>query len=157
MQEHLQERSVALTTKAAKLTAKGLAQLMRAAMRKMKQSRDAPVTGKQTVRQLAKGGSLQSIEITDNNIKAFEPYARKYGVDYALQKDSASEPPRWCVFFKAKDTDALTAAFKEFSAKMLAKTKEKPSVRDSMQKFRDIVKNAVRDKVKHKHREGPEL
>ena len=50
---------------------------MRAALRKIKQSRDAPKEGKQSVKELPKGGSLQSIEITDGNIKAFEPYARK--------------------------------------------------------------------------------
>ena len=50
----------------------------------------------------------------------------------------------------------MTAAFKAFSAKMLAKTKEKPSTRDEMHKFRDVLKNAVRDKTKHKRREGPE-
>ena len=130
---------------------------MCAALRKIKKSMNTPKEGKQSVKQLAKGGSLQSIEIADDNIKAFEPFARKYGIDYALQKDASSSPPRWCVFFKAKDVDALTAAFKAFSAKMLTKTKEKPSVRDSMRKFREVIKNAVRDRVKHKHREGPEL
>ena len=157
MQEDIQNRSIALTTKATKFTAKGLAKLMRAALRKIRQSRGAPKEGKQSVKELSKGGALQSIEITDGNIKAFEPYARKYGVSYALQKDASSEPPKWLVFFKAKDTDALTAAFKEFSAKMLAVEKSKPSVKDSMQKFREMLKNAVRDKTKHKHREGPEL
>jgi hypothetical protein len=157
LQEDIQNRSVALTTKASKLTAQGLAKLMRAALRKMRQSRDAPTEGKQSVRELSKGGALQSIEITDGNIKAFEPYARKYGVSYALQKDASSEPPKWLVFFKAKDTDALTAAFKEFSAKVLSKEKAKPSVKDSMRKFREVLRNAVRDKTKHKHREGPEL
>ena len=157
MQKEVQQRSVALTTKAAKLTGKGLALLMRAALRKLNKSVNAPKEGKQSVKQLSKGGSLQSIEISDDNIKAFEPYARKYGVDYALQKDSSSSPPRWCVFFKAKDTDALTTAFKEFSAKILTKTKEKPSVHDTMRKFRELLKNTVREKVRHKHREGPEL
>ena len=157
MQEDIEQRSIALTTKTTKFTAQTLAKLMRAALRKIKQSRDAPKEGKQSVKELSKGGALQSIEITDGNIKAFEPYARKYGVSYALQKDASSEPPRWLVFFKAKDTDALTAAFKEFSAKMLSKEKSKPSAKDAMQRFREILKNAVRDKTKHKHREGPEL
>jgi hypothetical protein len=158
MQEDVQNKSVALTTKAAKLTARGLAFLMRAALRKMRKARDAPKEGRQTVRQLARGGSLQNIEISDDNIKSFEPFARKFGVSYALQKDVSAEPPRWLVFFRAKDADALTGAFKAFTADIVKRGKdERPSTRDTMHKFREVVKNAVRDKTKHKHREGPEL
>jgi hypothetical protein len=156
LQEDLQNKSVVLTTKAAKLTGRGLAKLMRAALRKMRQP-SAPKDGKKTVKQLAKGGSLQNIEISDDNIKSFEPFARKFGVSYALQKDVSGEPPRWLVFFRGKDADSLTAAFKSFSATMVKREAEKPSTRDTMHKFRDILKNAVRDKTKHKHREGPEL
>lgn len=156
MQEELENKSVVLTTKAAKLTAQTLAKLMQAALRKMKQHRDAPKPGRQSMKQLAKGGSLASVEITDANIKAFDPVARKYGIGYELKKDVSSAPPRWLVFFKSKDTDAMTAAFKEFTAKMVKREKEKPSSREVMHKFRDVAKNTVRDKTKHKHREGPE-
>ena len=157
MQEDIQNRSVALSTKAAKLTAQGLAILMRAALRKMRQPRDRTVEGKQTVKELARGGSLQNIEISNDNIKAFEPFARKYGVSYALQRDSSEQPPRWLVFFRAKDTDALTAAFKAFSDKMIKREKDKPSVREAMHKFREVIRNPVRTRTRHKHREGPEL
>jgi hypothetical protein len=158
LQEDLQNKSVVLTTKAAKLTGRALAGLMRAALRKMRQARDAPKEGKQTVKQLSKGGSLQNIEISDDNIKSFEPFARKFGVSYALQKDVSEEPPRWLVFFRGKDADSLTAAFKAFSASVVKRDKaDRPSTRDTMKKFREILKNAVRDKTRHKHREGPEL
>jgi len=157
LQEDIQNKSIVLTTKTAKLTARGLARMMRALLRSLKQSRDTPAEGRQSVKELSKGGPLQNIEITDDNIKAFEPFARKFGVSYALQKDVYVEPPKWLVFFRAKDTDALTAAFKAFSAKILTKEKEKPSVREGMREFREIIKNAVRDKTRHKHREGPEL
>jgi hypothetical protein len=158
LQEDLQNRSIVLTTKAAKLSGKALAALMRAALRKMRKAREAPKEGKQTVKQLSRGGSLQNIEISEDNIKAFEPYARKFGVSYALQKDVSEDPPKWLVFFRAKDTDALTGAFKAFSADIVKRGKdERPSARDTMHKFREVIKNAVRDKTKHKHREGPEL
>ena len=48
-------------------------------------------------------------------IKDFERVLNKYGVDYAIRKDVSQEPPRFMVFFKAKDADVLTAAFKEYS------------------------------------------
>ena len=40
-------------------------------------------------------------------------------------------PPKYTVFFKAKDADALTSAFEEFTNRKL-KTKEKPSVLEQL-------------------------
>lgn len=84
--------------------------------------------GKQSVKQLVgQNQGVSNIEITDKNIKDFERIARKYGVDFALKKDKTGEIPKYLVFFKARDGDALTAAFKEYTAKTDRK-KEKPSV-----------------------------
>ena len=157
MQEDIENRSVALCTKATKMTAETLADLMKAAIRKMKEAHNKPVEGKQSMKQLSKGGSLSSVEITNDNIKAFDPIARKYNISYSLKKDAASDPPRWVVFFRAKDADSMTAAFKEFTAKMVKRDIDKPSVRETMQKFREVVKNVFKDITKHKHRGGPEL
>lgn len=66
---------------------------------------------------------LTNIEITNRNIKSFERVANKYKIDFALKKDKSVDPPRYLVFFKAKDMDVMTAAFKEFSAKELTKMK----------------------------------
>ena len=97
---------------------------------------------------------LSNIEITEGNIKAFEQTAKKYGIDFALKKDSTETPPRYLVFFKGRDADALTAAFKEFSAKKLNK-EQKPSIRKALATFREAAKqlNANRQKTKHKDRE----
>ena len=46
------------------------------------------------IKQLSKDGALESVHITDGNIKAFDPIARKYGVRYHLVKDTSEEPPR---------------------------------------------------------------
>jgi hypothetical protein len=156
MQEDVENRSVALTTRTAKLTAQTLARLMRAALRRMRESDGALEPGRQSLKQLAKGGSLSSVEITEGNIKSFEPVARKYGVSYDLKRDGSSDPPRWTVFFRAKDADAMTAAFKEFSAKMVKNKDGRRSVRDDMQKYGEIIANAVRDKTKHRRRKDPE-
>ena len=146
-----------MTIKAAKLTEQALAKAMMASIRKMKQAHNAPAEGKQSIKELSKGGTLSSIEITEGNIKNFDPIARKYGIKYALQKDSSSAPPKWTVFFQAKDVDALTAAFKEYSKGAIKRSADKPSVVDGIRDFREKTKNVVRDKIKVKHREGPEL
>ena len=107
------------------------------------------------IKQLAKqNAGLSNIEITEGNIKAFEQTAKKYGIDFALKKDSTETPPRYLVFFKGRDADALTAAFKEFSAKKLNK-EQKPSIRKALATFREAAKqlNANRQKTKHKDRE----
>lgn len=119
---------------------------------------DTPKKGKQTVKQLVKqGAGVANIEISDKNIKAFESVARKYGVDFALRKDTSEIPPRWLVFFKSRDADALTAAFKEFSAAQLRRRdRDKPSIADSLQKMGEKVKNQVLDTTKHKDK-GREL
>lgn len=156
MQEELEQKSVVLATNATKLTGKMLAKLMQAALRKMRQSQGALKEGKQSMKQLSKGGSLSNVEVTDANIKSFDPVARKYNISYSLQRDDSVTPPRHLIFFRAKDTDAMTAAFKEFIDKSVKREKDRPSVKETMQNFRDVVKNAVKDRIKNKHREGPE-
>lgn len=150
LQEDVEQRSVALATKTSKMTAHLLAQLMRASLRKIHKARNSPKEGRQSVRQLSKGGKLENVEISNENIKAFDPFARKYGISYALQKDNSETPPKWLVFFQSKDTATMTAAFKEFSAKMMNKEKSKPSVKDAMTKIKAFVKNVVRDKTRNK-------
>ena len=51
----------------------------------------------------------------------------------------------------------MTAAFTEFTNKMVKREKDRPSTREEMRKSREAIKNAVRDKTRRKHREGPEL
>jgi hypothetical protein len=157
LQEDIERNSIVLTKQAAKLTAQTLAKLMRAALRKMKQKNGELKPGRQSFKQLSKGGSLASIPITDDNIKAFDPVARKYGVSYDLKQDASVDPPRWLIFFRARDTDAMTAAFKEFDTKMVKRATDKPSTRGVMRNLAEAAKNTVRDKTRHKHREGPEL
>jgi len=160
VQEEIEQKSVTLSIKAAKLSGKVLAKAIAAILRKMKQSRDTPKQGKQTVKQLARQNTgLTNIEINDGNIKCFEPYARKFGIDYALKRDNGS-PSKWMVFFKARDADAMTAAFNAFSRDTLQREK-RPSVREAMRNFKEVVKNAVLDR-QPKQRErgergGPEL
>ena len=156
MHEEVNQRAIALSIKATKLTGQVLAKAIAAALRKMKQSRDAPKQGKQSVKQLARqNAGLTNIEITDDNIKSFERTARKYGVDFALKRDNDT-PPKWLVFFKAQDADALTAAFTEFSRDTLRRA-EKPSVLEMMRNFKELVKNAMLDRSKVRERSGPEL
>ncbi len=137
------------------MTARTLLKLARMYLqhRKNKQAHPNIIQGKQSIKDLAKQNQgMTNIEITEKNIKSFEKYARKYGVDFALKKDKTVEPPKYMVFFKARDTDAITAAFKEYTADMMKK-KEKPSVIENLKKMKQKVQENVVDKVKNKHKE----
>ena len=130
-------------------------QTMKAILSKGKKQLAKPPQGKQSLKQLMKqNAGVSNIEITEGNIKAFESTAKKYGIDFALKKDATESPPRYLVFFKGRDADVLTAAFKEFSAKKLTQEK-KPSIRKLLSTLKEAAqgKNAERAKVKNKDRE----
>ena len=42
---------------------------------------------------MKQNAGVSNIEITKDNIKAFESTAKKYGIDFALKKDSTEIPP----------------------------------------------------------------
>ena len=97
---------------------------------------------------------VSSIEVTDGNIKSFERVAKKYNVDFAVKKDKTCEPPKYLVFFKGKDADAVAQAFKEFVYGN-EKKKGKVSVREKLKRFKDAVsqdKNRERSREKNKDR-----
>lgn len=154
MQEEITQKTIALSIQTSKLTADVLQKALKKMLSVGKNKLQQPHKGKQTMRQLMKHNTgVSNIEITNDNIKAFEQTAKKYGIDFALKKDISTDPPRYLVFFKGRDADVLTAAFKEFSAKNLAKQK-KPSIRKLLSQMRDKVKqkNQHREKVKSKDR-----
>lgn len=160
MQEEVENRSVTLIISTTKLTAR----VLRAAIarylahrkeKKITKARAGPVVphGKQTVKELVgQNTGVSNMEITDSNIKSFDRVARKYGVDYAVKKDRSVSPPKYLVFFKARDADALTAAMTEFTAKTMDRTK-KPSVLTCLQQFKELVKANTIDRVRHKEQE----
>ena len=157
MQDEVNEKVVALSIKGAKLTAEMLQKAMKEVLSQVKKEVDKQAIphGKQTLRQLMKQNTgVSNIEITDGNIKAFESTAKKYGIDYALKKDATETPPRYLVFFKGRDADVLTAAFKEFSARKLTQ-EQRPSIRKVLAAFRDKAKqlNASRQRTKNKVQE----
>jgi hypothetical protein len=158
--DEISEKNVVFIIKGGKMTGKLLVKAIKAFLdgsgklaKDLTTPKDMSSEGKQTVKQLTgQGAGVSNIEITDKNIKSFEGVARKYGVDFAVVKDKTETPPRWLVFFKGRDADAITAAFKEFSAKQLKKTAEKPSVIENLRTLMEKVKDQALDQTKHKDR-----
>ena len=115
MQEEVEQRTVTLAISTTRMSANVLKSAISKYLayckeKKMEKAREGPVKpcGKQTVQQLVgQNQGVSNIEITDKNIKDFERIARKYGVDFALKKDKTGDIPKYLVFFKARDADAL--------------------------------------------------
>ena len=84
-----------------------------------------------------------------------ERIARKYGVDYAVKKDRSASPPKYLIFFKGRDADALTAAFSEYTQKKVKKAdrSERPSVLAKLAQFKELLKNTVVDRSRRKELE----
>lgn len=165
MQDEVNEKTISLCIRGTKVTAAVLKAVMRKYLAEhekhkqieKKQAADRQkeaLHGKQTLRKLVKSGSqLTNIEITDNNIKSFDRVARKYGIDYSLKRDTSVNPPRYMVFFKAKDVDVMKAAFQEYAGVSLKKSK-KASIRRKLQLAKErVAKHRERDKTKQKNRE----
>ena len=106
--------------------------------------------GKQSVKQLTRQGQgVNTMEIDDANLRQFERIARKYGEDYAVRRDTSADTPRFLVFFKGRDADAISAAFKEF-----LNTKEHKNERPSLlQKLRELAPIPGAQKELHKELE----
>ena len=156
MQEEVENRTLTLAVNGTKFTGRMLKAAIGKYMahrREVKQqkNRDGPVVphGKQSVKQLVgQGQGVDSIELTDPSTREFDRIARKYGVDYAIKRDRSSDPPRFLIFFKGRDNDAITAAFQEYAGKKVRKA-SRPSVLQKLAVFKDMVRDSA-EKVKKK-------
>ena len=169
MQDEVNEKTVSLCIRCGKVTANLLKAAMKKALVKMEQEKqklqgqkqpkqdkeDKTYKGKQSMDKLMKQNvQLSNIEITDGNIKSFERVAKKYSIDFSLKKDVNADPPRYYVFFKARDADVMTAAFKEYTGQSLNKDK-KPSVMKKLQQAisKSLKKHRELEKTKGKEKE----
>lgn len=163
MQDEVNAKVVALMIKGGKISGevlkKALDKFVEELEKAQKQmSQPKTYRGKESVKHLVQqNAAISNIEVTDGNIKSFERTANKYGIDFALKKDTSEQPPRYLVFFKGRDVDVMTAAFKEFSAKKV-KQQEKPSLRQKLSREKEQTKAQHKEKVKVKTKDrGVEL
>ena len=146
MQEEITGKAVALIVDGAKMSEQVLEKALQKFLEAQKNKSPKMHRGKQTLKQLAgQNAGLANIEISDRNIKAFTHVAKKYHVDFALKKDTTAEQPRYLVFFKSRDADAITAAFQEFASRKMSR-EEKPSIRERLAQ----AKEQAAQKVEHR-------
>ena len=161
MQEEVNEKTISLCIKGGKITAqilkaaliKLLAEMDKKKQRGKGEKSQCKKTGRQSIKSLQKSGAqITNIVVTDNNIKSFDRVARKYGIDYSLKKVEQEGKSEYLVFFKAKDVDVMTAAFKEYTGVSLKK-EQRQSIRKKLEqakervaKHREITKEKTKDR-----------
>ena len=156
MNEEVNQRVVSLSIRSAKLTSDILARALRMLIEAERRKSHEYSHGKQSLKHLMEqNAGATSIEVDEGNIKSFDRVARKYHIDYAVKKDRSTSPPKYMVFFKGRDQDTMTMAFKEFVDKN-TKQHEKQPFEQVLKKFKDLSqtlnKNRVLEKTKNRNR-----
>ena len=156
VQEETTQKTIAFVVKTTKLTTDVLEKMIWMYLENQKQKGHQQKQGKMTVQELVgQNAGVSNIEITENNIRSFERVAKKYRVDFAVKKDKTTQPPRYLVFFKGRDADVLTQAFKEFvHANETKKSRTRVSVKEKLKQFREVLsQKKERERVKEQKRD----
>lgn len=113
-----------------------------------------PEHGEMRVKDLIrKDQGAQSLDIDGEGLRNFRRIANKYGVDFAIVKSVDLEPPKYSVFFKARDADAIQSVIGEYAAQKMKLEKEnRPSILAKLSRFKELVASLPK-KVLEKRKE----
>ena len=156
VQEETTQKTIAFVVKTTKLTTDVLEKMIWMYLENQKQKGHQQKQGKMTLQELVgQNVGVSNIEITENNIRSFERVAKKYRVDFAVKKDKTTQPPRYLVFFKGRDADVLTQAFKEFvHFNEKKKNRTRVSVKEKLKQFREVLsQKKEKERVKKQKRD----
>ncbi len=150
--EEISRSTIAISIRASKLTARGLAYALGEAAKKIRKSQ-AP-QGKQTVKQLLRQvGETSAIDLP-GRAKDFDRVARRWGVDYAIKR---VEKGKYLLFFKAKQADAITGCFSEYSRRMMNRGRDRRvPLREQLKRAQELVRDQPRQKGRTKEAEREE-
>ena len=165
MNDETNREVATLMFRATKLTAEALAEAMKKFLddaNNVKEGiKDAltpgenePKHGKMTLQELMdQNQGAVSIEIPHDGVGDFVNIAKKHHVDFAIKKDKSTDPPTYMCFFKARDTDVIQDAFKEYVRKQEQK-RDGPSFHKTLNKVKEeIKKHRERTREKKRSRE----
>ena len=85
---------------------------------------------------LFRSGDTNAIEV--DTPKLFDKVARKWGVDYAIRRVGEQ---KYLLLFKARQADAMTGCFAEYSRLELKRAKSRqPPIREQLRQAEEQVK-----------------
>ena len=145
MQEYVEERTIAISVKAAKLSGKVLAAACKKVFAEIAKQQEAAKRpkGRQSVRKLMNHHGGKNAMKYVGAPKDFDRIAKEFHVDYAFHKVSHGH---YLLFFKANQADAITAAFQKYSAKVLNKEQDKASILGQLRKFTEQIRTQAKEK-----------
>ena len=145
MQEYVEERTIAISIKAAKLSGRALAAACKKVFEEIAKQQSAAKRphGRQSVKKLMNHYGGKSAMPYVGAPKDFDRIAKEFHVDYAFHKVS---PGHYLLFFKANQADAITAAFQKYSAKVLNKEQDKASILGQLRKFTEQIRTQAKEK-----------
>lgn len=167
MNDETNREVATLVFKATKLTAEALAEAMQKFIQDANNVKEGvkdaftsdpnePKHGKMTLQELMdQNQGAVSIEIPHDGVGDFVSIAKKHHVDFAIKKDKATDPPTYMCFFKARDTDVIQDAFKEYVRKQEQK-RDGPSFHKTLNKVKEEV-NKHRERTREKKRSREEV
>lgn len=157
MQEELENRTVTLMVSGGKFTGRTLKTAIvkflgftKNKVQAHKQHKSVIPKGKQSVKDLVgQNMGVETAELkNDAGIKAFDRVARKYGVDYAIKKIEQDGQPKYLIFFKARDSDAILSAMTEYANRWADRGNEnRPSLRQMIRDFAAKIAGMDRDRA----------
>ena len=145
MQEEVNQRTVALSIRATKLTGRVLAAAFGKVLQAAKKHRQKALTpqGRQSVKKLMNHYGGKNAMQYVGAPKDFDRIAKEFHVDYAFHKVS---PGHYLLFFKANQADAITAAFQKYSTKVLNKDQDKTSILGQLRKLTEQIRTRPKEK-----------
>ena len=147
--EDISRRSIAISVKTTKLSARALAYVLASVGKKL--SKHELPHGKTSVKKLMSHGTAASSIELSGDTALFDRVARKWKVDYAFYK---KEPNKYLLFFKSNQADAMTACFAEYSKKVLKREKaEKLPIMEQINRAKDAVKHLEKKRTKEREHE----
>lgn len=91
--------------------------------------------GKVSLKQLAKGGKVEGIEISKANIADFRRTAAKYDIQYALSK--CPDKSAYYVMFSSSKAQNIEKAFREYASDKVRSSDKQLFSRESQKQFRE--------------------
>jgi len=125
--DEVQSKAVNITYRGATISARVVCELINNYL----QSTEKKAFGKQSLKKLNRQGkALDSIPITNQDLKGLKKELKKYGVDYSVRK-SLAEKSTYDVYFKGSDIIQIQTALKNYMAKSFQQ-REGPSIKERM-------------------------
>lgn len=139
MAVELGEQTVQVEYRAARITGRMLLRIMETLLHRLTAQREGIVRGEQSMKQLNHHDrALESVTITDRDMKAIRRELNRYGVDYAIMKEPGSDTHK--LFFKGRDVQQIHDALQHVVAD-LGRPQRKP--------MKEVIKAAKEKAMQH--------